>query len=498
MSHQVRLTMIFGVLLLGLVGKLLFEEHFAAADSPEKKAPAPTTDSTDGKELFFVYSVNVVGEIDVCGCKRKKVRQGSITRRGSYLRQAQYVHPNMIVVDGGNALLGPDDKRTTAHELEQTLEKSKVLVEAYNRLGYGAMAVGNYDLLLGLENLKQLEEMAKFPFISANLADAETGELIFPPTAEVESGGVKVGLVGLTLETIPQYYLDKSSPNRKLKLTDALAAAEKYVSELRTRNDIVVVMSINDVNRNREIAEKVAGIDFLIDPLIELGNHKLWVDKEQLQEKIGETVMVRTDAQGARLGTIDFTVYPNSRPYLDGAEAELVEGKSWYWFERVSLEPHMLEDPEIELLVQAYRNQASVVDVAKLPPLPNKDHFLTATTCQACHTEQYDFWKGTTHADAFASLEETGDQWRQDCIGCHVVGYGQAFIAPADAEPYKDVQCENCHGLNPQHPTDPAAHKWGPVQEMACLTCHNKEQTREDFIFFRERPKVACPPLQRP
>jgi len=271
MSHQVRLTMIFGVLLLGLVGKLLFEEHFAAADSPEKKAPAPTTDSTDGKELFFVYSVNVVGEIDVCGCKRKKVRQGSITRRGSYLRQAQYVHPNMIVVDGGNALLGPDDKRTTAHELEQTLEKSKVLVEAYNRLGYGAMAVGNYDLLLGLENLKQLEEMAKFPFISANLADAETGELIFPPTAEVESGGVKVGLVGLTLETIPQYYLDKSSPNRKLKLTDALAAAEKYVSELRTRNDIVVVMSINDVNRNREIAEKVAGIDFLIDPLIELG-----------------------------------------------------------------------------------------------------------------------------------------------------------------------------------------------------------------------------------
>ena len=114
-----------------------------------------------------------------------------------------------------------------------------------------------------------------------------------------------------------------------------------------------------------------------------------------------------------------------------------------------------------------------------------------------CHIEQTEFWNKTKHATAFASLEANNDQWRQDCIACHVLGYGQAFIAPADAEPYKNVQCENCHGLNPDHPRDPVNHPWPAVLETSCLVCHNKNQTRIDFVFVRERPKVACPLMPR-
>lgn len=463
----------------------------ARGDTP---ADEPTTPQ---KTLFLVYSVNVTGEIDVCGCKRKKVRQGSITRRGSYLRQARYAHPDMLIIDGGNTLVGPDDKRNEEYEKKQTLEKAKVLIESYNRLGYQAMAVGNYDLLLGVPQLQELEKQAKFPLLSANLVDAETGKTVFPPTAEVVVGGVKVGLLGLTLESFPQYYLDQASPDRKLKITSSLEAAQLLVPQLRARNDIVILLSVQDAEKNREIAAQVPGIDFLVDPLIELGNHKLWVDDEHAMETVGETLIVRMDAQGARLGTLDLTVFPKGRPFVDFADENALAGRSNYWFERISLEPHMLEDPEIALIVKAYQEQASIVDVAKLPPLPHKEMYLGAATCQACHVEQYDFWKATKHGTAFASLEETGDQWRQDCIACHVLGYGQAFIAPADAEPFKDVQCENCHGLNPQHPLDPAAHKWTKIEEKACLVCHNKEQTRSDFHMFTEKPKVACPPLQR-
>ena len=474
------------------------EPPAAPADDAKAADAKPADSNEDVKNVFVIYSVNVTGEIDVCGCKRKKVRQGSITRRGSYIRQARFAHEHVVVLDAGNTLVGPDDKRTTERELSQTLEKAKVLIESYNRLGYRAMGIGNYDILLGIENLKKLEKQAQFPLLSANLVDAETGETIFPPTAEIEIGGVKIGLLGLTLETIPEYYLEKASPDRKLKLSSSLAAAEHYVPILAAKNDVVFVFSINDVALNREIAEKVEGIDFLIDPLIELGNHKLWIDEDKLVEPIGPTKVVRMDAQGARVGTLDLFVRSRTgKPIVDGAAGEVPAGMNEFWFEKVSLEPHMLEDPEIAAIVDAFRKQASIVDVAKLPPLPHKDKYLTASTCQACHTDQYDFWKGTKHADAFASLEETGDQWRQDCIGCHVVGYGQAFIAPQDAEPYKDVQCESCHGLNPEHPLDPANHKWGRIQETSCLVCHNKEQTRSEFHFFQEKPKIACPPLVR-
>ena len=32
----------------------------------------------DGRDLKLVFSINTVGYIDVCGCKKKKVRQGSV------------------------------------------------------------------------------------------------------------------------------------------------------------------------------------------------------------------------------------------------------------------------------------------------------------------------------------------------------------------------------------------------------------------------------------
>jgi len=468
----------------------------AAGDEP---APAPAAPAGDpaAKGVFLVYSVNTTGEIDVCGCKRKKVRQGSITRRASYVRQARFQHANLLLVDGGNTLTGPDDARGEEHERKQTIEKAKVLVESYSRLGYRAMAIGNYDLLLGLPALEELRTLARFPFLSANLVDAASGETIFAPTAEVEVGGVKVGILGLTLEGFPQFYLDQGSPDRPLKLLGAIETAKKHVPGLRERNDVVIVLSLQDAATNRKLAAEVPGIDFLVDPFIELGNHKLWVDEDKVLERAGETLIVRMDAQGARLGTLDLTIGGAGRPFVDLADESAPAGRSSYWFERISLEPHMLEDPEIALLVEAYKKQASIVDVGTLPPLPHKDRYRTSAVCQACHQEQYDFWKGTKHGTAFASLEETGDQWRQDCISCHVLGYGQAFIAPADADPYKDVQCENCHGLNPQHPEDPAAHEWPKIEETACLVCHNPEQTRTPFHFFEEKPRVACPPLKR-
>ena len=454
--------------------------------------PVPT------KELFVVYSINNIGYIDVCGCKRKKVRQGSLTRRGSYIRQARYHHPEMLLLDGGNTLFGPDDRKAKDFQRQQLLEKAKVIVESYNRMGYSAQLVGHHDLNLGLADLRQLEAMADFPFLSANLIDAKSGEQIFPATVEVEIGGVKIGILGITLDTIPEYYLEKANPDSPLALSSSLEAARKHVPGLRKRNDIVVLLSANQVDVNRKIAAELPGIDIIIDPLIELGNHAVWVDEEDLIEKVGDVMLMRTDSQGARLGTLDITWYPDGRPLtvipLDVAPPE---GRSLYWFERVSLEPHFLEDPDIVLLVEAFKKGSGFVDTERLPLLHEKDKFLTAATCSVCHVEQTEFWKTTTHSKAFASLEATGDQWRQDCIACHVVGYGQAFIAPADAEPYKNVQCESCHGLNPQHPLDPVAHPWPRIEETSCLVCHNKAQTFMDFRFLTERRKVACPPMKR-
>ena len=65
---------------------------------------------------------------------------------------------------------------------------------------------------------------------------------------------------------------------------------------------------------------------------------------------------IRTDSQGARLGTLDLRLFPNGHPLIDReAEKDIPAGRSNYRFERVSLEPHFLNDPELQKLVDAFR-----------------------------------------------------------------------------------------------------------------------------------------------
>ncbi|MGB1071047.1 MAG: multiheme c-type cytochrome [Planctomycetota bacterium] len=484
--------------ILGDQTSAVAERSVETVSLDDKESAPESAGEGDSSDLFLVYSVNNVGYIDVCGCKRKKVRQGSLTRRASYIKQARFHHDNLCLLDGGNTLFGPDDGKAKDFEKKQLHEKAKLIVESYNRMGYQAMLVGHHDITMGLEKLREYQKMARFPFLSANMRFKDSNERVFDPTTILDCDGLKVGVVGLTIDTIPEYYLTRANPERPLLLTSALEEAKALIPDLREKCDLLILLSANSTETNRQIASEVAGIDLIVDPFIELGNHKIWIDEELSMEQVGETLLVRTDAQGARLGTLDIDWIENGRPMVSlSYDSAPPAGRSTYWYERASMEPHLLEDPDILTLVEAFRKGASFINTEELPDLPHKGKYLTASTCAMCHVEQTEFWKGTTHADAFASLVETGDQWRQDCIACHVLGYGQAFIAPEDAEPYKDVQCENCHGLNPNHPQDPASHPWGKVTETSCLVCHNKDQTRSDFIFSKERRKVACPPLKR-
>ena len=57
---------------------------FGLVDAAEGDAPTTTVEWNSPRSLTLVYNVNNAGYIDVCGCKHKEGRQGSITRRASF------------------------------------------------------------------------------------------------------------------------------------------------------------------------------------------------------------------------------------------------------------------------------------------------------------------------------------------------------------------------------------------------------------------------------
>jgi len=119
---------------------------------------------------------------------------------------------DIVLLDGGDMFQGT---------LESNLNEGKSVVEAYQRLGYTAVAVGNHEFDFGPVGdrvvpiephddprgaLKARTAEARYPFLAANLIDGFAREPASWPNLHqsvlVERAGVKIGIIGVaTIDT---------------------------------------------------------------------------------------------------------------------------------------------------------------------------------------------------------------------------------------------------------------------------------------------------------
>ncbi len=144
--------------------------------------------------------------------------------------------------------------------------------------------------------------------------------------------------------------------------------------------------------------------------------------------------------------------------------------------------------------------------------------FIGLKKCRMCHMSsksgaQYKEWKAGPHAKAFETLgtpqskkiaSEMGidnPQEADQCLKCHVTGYGleEKFIADLDME--NGVTCESCHGAGADYykkstmedltmgKIEPASVGLVMPTEEVCMTCHNEESPTYKEFHFEERVK---------
>jgi 2',3'-cyclic-nucleotide 2'-phosphodiesterase/3'-nucleotidase len=128
-------------------------------------------------------------------------------------------------------------------------------IEAMNRIGYQAMAVGNHEFNFGLEVLERARKQAQFPFLSANTLREDTGELAFEPYAVFEQGPIRVGVLGLITPNIPGW--EKPENYRGLIFEPMDVAARRWVPVLREKElcDVVVVLAHTGFEQDPETGE---------------------------------------------------------------------------------------------------------------------------------------------------------------------------------------------------------------------------------------------------
>jgi 2',3'-cyclic-nucleotide 2'-phosphodiesterase (5'-nucleotidase family) len=144
----------------------------------------------------------------------------------------------VILVDAGDLLHGT---------LASNAVEGEVVIRAYNALGYSAAAIGNHELDFGPAALRARARQAKFPFLAANLANGDGTALRWPnvhPSVLIEQGGVKVGIVGVTLPALAR----ASAPDTvgDLRLSPSGEAIAVEAARLRGRGAAVVVAAAHE------------------------------------------------------------------------------------------------------------------------------------------------------------------------------------------------------------------------------------------------------------
>lgn len=414
-----------------------------------------------------------------------------MSRRMTFIRGLERSGINPLLLDGGDFLFTVNDYLANAFKRAQMVEKARLIVECYNRFGYRAAAVGECEIALGLPTLRKLEAEMRFPLICANLRDADD-KLLFKPSVVLEHDGLKIAVVAAMSDKLSPVFLQRTVKGGKI--LPPVEAIRAEVERVRSQADIVFVMAHVDKPQVFEVAA-IPGVDMILEPNSYSGNHVIWLNPGQHFEERDGRVVIRAEGQGSHVSRVDATLRGAGLPWKnkdnDDGTSNLFVGTDY------SLGPQYGADAAIQKMLDTYRTNTKFVRVDEPVEFTPSDKFLTVSTCVACHQEQHAFWKGTGHAKAYETLEKTGDQFRLDCLPCHVVGYGETFIDPTKGEAYRDVQCESCHGTNPEHPAAPEQHQWPRVDVRNCWGCHNPAETKVLFDPMEAVKKVACPPLKR-
>jgi 5'-nucleotidase len=173
-----------------------------------------------------------------------------------YANSQREESPNTLLLDAGDLMTG-----SIICNIEYKGANGGALIEMMNLIGYDGMVPGNHEFDISATNFKALEEIAVFPILCANLAKDDT--LVSGKSYHIyDMGGLKVGVIGITYHIMKGMVLD---PNLEgFESADPANIVDSLVSEIDPLTDVIIILSHNGLNYDRQLARAVGGIDLIV------------------------------------------------------------------------------------------------------------------------------------------------------------------------------------------------------------------------------------------
>jgi hypothetical protein len=425
----------------------------------------------------------------------------------------------VLLVDAGNLSYGLGEVSARRREAEDL--KAAFLAAELTRLPFGGAALGETDLARGADRVTPRRLAANLPGAPFTL-----------PSQIRQVGAIKVGLLGVTDADLARA--------QGLKAEDAATAAQREAARLRADGaEVVIALAAMERAQARKVA-RTAAVDFVIvghnpgDGLERpdrVGDAYILAPAVEMQ-KVGRIDLVLRAADGggrqplADAGSAEALALERQEVdrKLADLEAELKrwsedkaadpafvarkrreveelraraaglaangwkppESGSYFSAMLIPLRRALPRDPALAGAMRALdkkMGQASLKTATPPPKAePGRAAYVGDRACAKCHKEEQAFWRKTVHANAWKTLVVGGKTLQEDCVSCHVTGFGAVGgSALGFTRNLEAVQCETCHGPGSLHVAergleDPPAVRL-ETPESTCVHCHNEKHS---------------------
>jgi len=186
--------------------------------------------------------------------------ESSLANASSYIKKQRLKNRNLILLDNGDILQG-----SMALEYFNlfNIDSPNIVSVLMNYLEYDAASVGNHDIEYGKEVYKKIEKEFQFPWISANIVEIESKNLIFRPYTVIEKENRKIAILGLSTLTTQKAL--KFTEKNQIEVLDLVESARKWIDIIKTKENPSIIIGLfhEGLGFTMPIAENVPGFDII-------------------------------------------------------------------------------------------------------------------------------------------------------------------------------------------------------------------------------------------
>ena len=229
-------------------------------------------------------------------------KSGSYAQIATYVKEVRKSHPDLILVDIGDAI---QDNQVEVFAKTEKYYKDNPVPKVLNAINYDIFILGNHEFNFGMTALDEILKDMKAKQLTANFYHKD-GKRYIEPTTIIEKDGVKLGIIGLTTPMSEKFEED-TGHLKNMKFSSPSEEAKVQIKALKEKgvDAIVVLAHMGIENENNipdtgvaDLVNNVEGIDVII------AGH---MHKNVSSETIKDTVITEPHRYGTVVSEVDLT-----------------------------------------------------------------------------------------------------------------------------------------------------------------------------------------------